>query len=206
MRNVGRKILLIMAVALLFWTNQASAAPIASLYNTGVNDSGVVLAGGAIDPHYKIGTSDPAYVFDGGYPIGPWVANSATSMWIAPTLNTYAGYEYIYTTTFNLTGYDAGTASITAYITADDEVTVKLNGAQVGVITGLSSLHELLINSGFVSGVNTLTFDVINSGGGPTGLRVDMTGTASPVPVPGALLLFGPGLAGLGLLRRRFMK
>jgi len=32
------------------------------------------------------------------------------------------------------------------------------------------------------------------------------TKTSSPVPIPGAILLFAPALAGLGFLRRRFTK
>jgi hypothetical protein len=33
--------------------------------------------------------------------------------------------------------------------------------------------------------------------------EVEVHGSSSTVPIPGALLLFGPGLAGLGLLRKR---
>jgi T5SS/PEP-CTERM-associated repeat protein len=33
-----------------------------------------------------------------------------------------------------------------------------------------------------------------------------VTGEATPTPIPGALLLFGPGLAGLGLIRKRVFK
>lgn len=53
--------------------------------------------------------------------------------------------------------------------------------------------------------VNTLTFVVENLArdtGNPSGLRVDISGTASPVPEPGTLLLLGSGMAGLWIRRR----
>ena len=66
------------------------------------------------------------------------------------------------------------------------------------------------MNSGFLDGVNTLDFVVENSNlFGPTGLRVEMTGTADAAAVPGgvpepatwAMMLMGFG--GLGALLRR---
>jgi hypothetical protein len=40
----------------------------------------------------------------------------------------------------------------------------------------------------------------------PTGNDYIVTGAGAPVPIPGALLLFGPGLAGLAFVKRRFIK
>lgn len=41
---------------------------------------------------------------------------------------------------------------------------------------------------------------------GPEAEGLDNVIVSSPVPIPGALLLFGPGLAGLAAIRRRFKK
>src|SRR5262249_16915229 len=70
---------------------------ISGLFNTGVDDAGVALADGAVDPHYLLivnpdipGSTD-AVVHDSTiFPIvnGPWVANNAQGKWISPQLNT----------------------------------------------------------------------------------------------------------------------
>jgi hypothetical protein len=49
--------------------------------------------------------------------------------------------------------------------------------------------------------VNTLDFIVDNTGG-PTGLRVEVTGTVD-APEPAAIALLGAGVFSLGLIRRR---
>jgi hypothetical protein len=62
-----------------------------------------------------------------------------------------------------------------------------------------------VINSGFINGVNTLDF-IVNNDGGPTGLRVELSGTSSVAPEPTSLLLIGAGFVCLGLLRRKSPK
>src|SRR5687768_11366988 len=59
--------------------------PIPGLFNTGVDNSGAVLAGGAVDPHYSL-TGGTAFVAD---PAGTgfWAPNTLTSKWIAPATN-----------------------------------------------------------------------------------------------------------------------
>ena len=61
------------------------------------------------------------------------------------------------------------------------------------------------INSGFVAGINTITFEVFNGAGAannPDGLMVDFT-NATTTPEPSAVLMLGAGLSALGLIRRR---
>jgi len=69
----------------------ANAATIPGLFNTGVDASGALLSGGAVDPHWTIiqsaDSSAPgpaAYVVRSGYPIPPWLDNGPDSRWIAP--------------------------------------------------------------------------------------------------------------------------
>lgn len=178
-------------------------------YNTGVDNAGVVLADNTIDTHYSIsGGSTFAATSAGGYPIGPWLGDNGSSAWIAPTTNTYGGYAYTYTTTFDLTGINLSTALLKGRLATDDQLTgLRINGTAVTLpasTTGYSYWTDFAVATGFISGVNSLSFDVLNSGGGPTGLRVEFTGNQlTPVPEPESYALALAGLMTVGVLARR---
>jgi hypothetical protein len=202
------------AIAAMTFSVGAHAA--VGLYNTGVNDSGSVLALGAIDTHYTVTPGGPTYSvnYPEGYGPGYWVPPDSISGWITPLLgagNTAsgaAGPSYLYQTTFNLTGINLATAFINGKATADNGITgILINGHSIGFANGsYSSFAPFTINSGFTSGINTLTFDVVN-GGGPTGLRADFSGSsftaAVPEPETYAMMMVGLGLMGFTVRRRR---
>src|SRR3981081_3166856 len=67
----------------------ASAAPITTLFNTGVKNDGTLAAGGSVDLHYTLTLSaDPAFPGPSAFVANPIPApfwfNTATSQWIAP--------------------------------------------------------------------------------------------------------------------------
>ena len=212
------KILLVVAIGGAS-LSEANAVAITTLFNTGVNSSGTVLADGTVgDPHYTL-TSVPSGPTDiriktsaSGFPVGPWLGDDTASTWIGPnsgaSLDGPAG-SYTYRTTFDLTGLDPATASISGQWSTDDSgPSILLNGVLTPNLPagGFSSFFPFSITSGFSTGVNTLDFAVVN-GGGPTGLRVEMSGTASSaraVPDSGStLLFFGSVIPALGTFRRR---
>jgi hypothetical protein len=212
-------------LALVIGVFQAEASSIAGLYNTGVNDGGVVLPAGATDPHYSLAgsASPPTYVALDTYPVtGPWISNTATSKWIAPQANqsTYTGdTNFTYRLSFDLTGLDQNTATITGRWASDNGAELFLNGSSTGQTvlfqsaSGYSFQHWTdftITGPRFNSGVNTLDFVVNNYPNGginPTGLRVEFTsGTATAVPEPFTLAFLGFSLFGLGMVGRKIKK
>jgi hypothetical protein len=190
----------------------ANAASI-GIFNTGVDGTGTPLADGTVgDPHYVL-TSVPSLTTDilvrtsvGGFPIGPWLGDDGISAWIGPnndtSLNGPTGL-YDYQTTFDLTGLDPLSAFLTGQWAADNEgVDILINGVSTAnTAGGFTAWSPFTISSGFVSGVNTLDF-LVNNDGGPTGLRVELSGTAdslSGVPEPASFMMIGLGLVGLGV-------
>ena len=200
----------------------ADAAPI-GLCNTGqtANCTGV-LPDLAIDQNYTIiagptgFTGDTKVVLSSGFPIPPWVANDANSKWITPAAATDHGSDgsapnplaprYTYRTTFDLTRFDLSTVQINGLWGTDDVgLDIRINGLSTGQVSGgFSALTPFSITSGFVSGLNTLDFDLANTGGTFTGLRVDdISATGNPVPEPATMTLFATGVLGLAARYRR---
>lgn len=209
---------LLALVCLMGGTGAVQADPIPLLFNTGVDALATPLVDGTIgDPHYALvgvpgGTTDiRVRTSVGGYPVGPWLGDDTLSAWIGPNNDTQDdgpfGPTYDYRTTFDLTGYNPSTAQITGQWSTDDlGMDILINGVSTGLTNSaeFASWTPFSITSGFQSGINTLDFLINNSGGGPTGLRVEMTGTATAVPEPGSIvMLVGMGLTGASLLLRR---
>ena len=208
----------------------ANAALITTLYNTGVNSSGVPLANGTTpDPHYSLttvpsGSSTTTRVIDsaGGFPVGTnYFVGSNQSRWIVPNNNPTSGNsagdtapagDYTFRTTFDLTGFDFTTAAITGgWATDNAGVDIKLNGVSMGFahpanFSLSSNFFAFSLSSGFQAGINTIDFVVNNAAGGgnnPVALRVEMTGTANQIPEPEGLALVGMALLAAGVARRR---
>jgi len=141
-----------------------------------------------------------------------------SSAWIGPNENGLFGPVglYDYKTTFNLSGLDSSTAKIIGKWSSDNNgVSILLNGVDTGnPSTSFGqfslSLAPFSINSGFQPGINTLDF-IVNNGflagftDNATALRVEMTGTAAPVPAvpePITFMMLGLGLVAFNYSRR----
>jgi hypothetical protein len=188
-----------------------------------------------VDLHYTL-TSGADSVFNGPeayvaftpgvYPFTSWMPGTQSALWIGPRDSLaypFGTGNYVYTTTFDLTGLDPLTVVLTGgWATDNAGVDILLNGVSLGITIpngSESALTPFTISSGFVPGVNTLQFVVYNDLAG-TGMLVDISGQADPlfsenavlftsllepvteVPEPGTLLLVGGGLVGVWLRRR----
>jgi hypothetical protein len=204
--------------------------PIPGLFNTGVDDARALLPDNVDDPHYslfdiQIPPNGPGIVGPDatlpadGFPIPPWVGNSATSRWIAPPANdgNGAGGYYYWETTFDMTGLDPDTAVVRGQWSSDNGgadillngvSTGNFNGAQFGALTPF----EIGAYRGdqFVDGINSLIFVVFNEPGAPpsdnpTGLRVEgIVGGA--IPEPSTIALAGLAVAFVAARRFRRLK
>jgi hypothetical protein len=200
------------AIALVFSAAMpANAAPISGLFSTGVDGAGAALGNGATDTHYSIvSPAQQGIVINQASIPGSWVANSLTSRWIWETAaGTPISVDRTFRTTFDLTGLDAATASIAGGWSTDNSgLDILINGISTSqTCGGFSAVCGFSVASGFLSGINTLDFVVRDVGGIAGFLVSSLNGTAdesaTEVPEPGLVAIFGLGLIGLGLARRR---
>ncbi len=117
--------------------------------------------------------------------------------------------------TFDLTGYDLSSAVLSGFWGVDNNGEVLLNGNLISSLSGtvVSSFNTLTpltaLNSFFLSGVNTLLFNVENAGtyssGNPAAFRasVSVDATPSAVPIPATLPLLAGALAAFGMVSSR---
>ena len=209
------------SISLSFAATEARAATITTLFNTGVDASGVALGNNVDDPHYVISSAPSGSLVDrtvtsaDGFPVdaGHWIIDSTTSAWIRPNNsgdNDPAG-NYIFETTFDLTGLDVSSVVIKGLWATDNSGSdILVNGVSTGqTASGFTSYSSFSIAAGLLqSGLNTLDFKVLNASGtsgNPMGLRVEFTERSAllATPLPAALPLFASGLGGLGLLSWR---
>jgi hypothetical protein len=183
---------------------------IPSLRSTGIDAGGAAQPAGAISPFWYFlvnpdSASTNAIVANEGFPIPPWLANTATSKWIGPRANLapadIATGDYLYRTTFNLANRDTNTVLIDGRWSTDNGGTsISVNGTSLNLpmSTGFGAWTTFTITSSnvaFLPGLNTIDFGVNNAGAGPTGLRVEFTKTsARTLPgVPAAIAIHPQG-------------
>lgn len=213
-----KRTLIAAALAAASLAGSAHAAAINGLVNTGL------AAQGQQDTNYNMTAASGdtviantyGYVtYDNLWPVNPWLANDDVSRWITPTahqdqsLDANTNGSYTFHLSFDLSGYNAASASFLGRFAADNAAEIKLNGQTIASGTGFTSWHDFGANSGFVSGVNSLDFVLANwaqNGGNPAGLRVEFSSSniaAVPEPETYAMLLAGLALAGFAARRRK---
>lgn len=217
--------ILLAATALsIVMAGPASASVILGLYNTGVHSGGAgwgtgsgIKNGNGADLHWDNNDGNGGHAFTGSPIVSTWLANDGTSQWLTPSPRGDESYDPttsgtdIYSLTFDLTGFNAASASFAGRFLVDNEVTgITLNGHTItGSGGGFQDWTNFASLTGdFIGGVNTLQFSVLNLAqltGNPTGLRVEFQQSnvnAVPEPATWGLMLVGFGLIGAAIRRR----
>ncbi len=201
------------ALMLVATTVQAGSI---TVYNSGVDDGGVVLAEDAIDTHWTVSGVGPAEGWGpevfvatgaGGFPIGPWLGDSSTSAWISPALDTGGpgatdgSAIYTFSTTFTTPG--DGQVSISGNQSADNSVVaVDVDGISGTFdVVGFNMFGAFSVDAAVTGTTHTLNFSVHNGTGeatpdGPIGFRVEFE-SAEYVPEPTSFALLA--MSGLAL-------
>ena len=168
----------------------------------GVRGTGVGLTAGNADPNWLVasmpgmasGQSQPALVL--ANPRSDYTASRPDARWVAPTarLSNAPPGRYVYRTTLDLTGYNVASASVTAVMSADDEVVdVRVNGTSVALppsilkqVTWRSVAEVALAGARWKSGPNQVEVVVFNA---DSGRRMNPTGLLFGLKVTAALLV-----------------
>jgi hypothetical protein len=213
---------LLLAVSAGVFVGGANAVPITTLFNTGVNGSGVALPGGSIDPHWDVvappGDADVVNSVlrpPNGIPTS-WLPNTAASAWIWENADGLPiDVTRTFETKFDMTGLDLSTAVIVGrWATDNNGLNIFINGVDIvppnppsplSGIEGFTTWTDFTVgNANLVQGINTLRFEVKDVGS-IAGFRAEFTtATADRVPDGGStVILLGSALSGLAYFRRK---
>jgi hypothetical protein len=192
------------------------------IYNTGVDEDGLPLPGGSIDPHYFVGSNSFSRATNAAYVLQTnsaafatsWInRNLPESRWIGihPAQPAQSSNIFGFKTQFDLTGYNWQKVSLTGRYQVDGPTTaVLLNGANIAyaLISGAQQSYSTgfvtrTITNGFVSGINTLEFVLTNrftaNGFDPSGFQAQFDANAiQGTNLPGVL---PPILQAVGQIR-----
>ena len=213
----------ITSVALFVGAERSSNADLIMNLSTGLDSSGNVLtSGGLSDAHWTVSEQAGGFgaaqtVFpgnaDSGFP--SWVANNASSDWIARNANNAHNgtAPYTFSTTFSLSGDTLSTVSLAGSWAIDDTGTLNLNGTLIGSLnSGWTSLTPVTVAAGsnlFVQGTNTLSITITSTDNNIEGVRFQGSVNGSPLvgaPEPSTMVMAGFGsILGLGAWLRRRM-
>lgn len=178
------------------------------------------MGGGSLDPHWSIvagpGITNPMPAVVLNNQLAGIYAQSLDSRWIWTNASGVAGIgsPFTFRLTFDLTGFDSATATISGSWGVDNDGSILLNGSTpVGsgaltldggvVLDNFESFHSFQITGGFVSGINTLDF-LATDLGQVGGLNVNsLVGTVSAVPEPSTLAMVLIGAVAVAVFARR---
>src|ERR1035437_6067418 len=121
-----------------------------------------------------------------------WAPELSGTQWIAPDrdqLNSPGNGRNFGSVTYQTQFMATPELRLNARVLADDNVVVSLNGTVVFSSTAAHHLSAAMFRmTGFVSGMNTVTFAVSNEGGGPNGLDVAFSDANAPPSGPALAL------------------
>ncbi|HME71173.1 MAG TPA: PEP-CTERM sorting domain-containing protein [Myxococcota bacterium] len=222
-RSLARHVLpLALLIMIAPVVSRPAAAHSISLFNTGVDANEIPLSGGSSDPHWSIiagpGITNPvpAVVVNNQLNFLGTYVQSPDSRWVWADASGVAELNspYTFQLSFDLTGFNPTTATISGSWGVDNDGSILLNGSNpVGsgaltldggdVLSNFTSFHSFQITGGFVSGINTLDF-LATDLGAVGALNVNsLVGTVSEVPEPSTLVMVAIGaIAVAGFARR----
>ena len=154
---------------------------------TGFDSNGNEIPIGQVDTNWTLSgqATTPRRV----NPNPAWAPETTTAKWLGFS-NGNPG-TYIYTTIFDLSGYDTSSVQLSGEIAVDNTGSVWINGKQLidGAILGLNypsltpfSLDSSDLNGVLRSGINNLEIHVVNQGStnNPTGFLFDQLNITAP--------------------------